>query len=237
MRGPVLATVCCRGGSKGVPGKNLRPLLDRPLIAWTLDCARACAAVDHVLVSTDDERIAAAAEACGVPVPFRRPAELATDAAPKLPVIRHAADWLERERGVRAAIVVDLDVTVPLRAPEDVAAVVAALQDEAAAWDAVITVYTPERNPYFNMVEMGERGARVVKKPESPLFRRQDAPKVWSASPAAFGFRREFLAATDYVYDGRVGLVEMPRSRALDIDSEDDFLYAEFLMRRARGAA
>ena len=87
----VVATICARGGSKGVPGKNLRPLGGKPLIAWTIACAQACPDLDGIVISTDDERLAAAAEAAGVPVPFRRPAELASDTAAKLPVIRHAA--------------------------------------------------------------------------------------------------------------------------------------------------
>lgn len=231
---PVLATICARGGSKGVPSKNLRPLLGRPLIAYTIECARACPAVDALVVSTDDEGIAAAAEACGVEVPFRRPAEMASDSAPKLPAIRHAARWMEENRAFRAAVVVDLDVTVPLRAPEDVTSCVAEL--EAGRWDAVITVYQPERNPYFNMVELVDGCARPVKAPPRPILRRQEAPRVYSATPAAFGFRREFLERTDYLYDGRVGIVEIPRERAVDIDHEVDFQFAEFLLSRERPA-
>jgi CMP-N,N'-diacetyllegionaminic acid synthase len=234
-RVPVLATICARGGSKGVPGKNLRELGGRPLIAYTIDCARACPDVDAVVVSTDDERIARAAEACGIEVPFRRPAEMASDTAAKLPVIRHATRWMQENRAFRAEIVLDLDVTVPLRAPEDVAACVA--EFERVGWDAVITVYAPERNPYFNMVEMGETGARVVKEPPKPIFRRQDAPRVYSTTPAVFGFRRELLDRTDYIYDGRVGIVEVPRERAVDIDHEMDFEFAEFLLRRRMAKA
>lgn len=230
-RMPVLATICARGGSKGVPGKNLRPLLGTPLIAYTVACARACAEVDAVVVSTDDDAIAAAAEAAGVPVPFRRPAEMASDTAAKLPVIRHAADWIERHQGLKAEIVVDLDVTVPLRRPEDVAACVAKLA--GSDYDAVVTVYEPERNPYFNMVELTDGRALPVKRPERPLFRRQDAPRVWSVTPAAFALRRSFLERTDYVYDGRVGIVEIPRERAVDIDAEVDFALAEVLLARS----
>jgi CMP-N,N'-diacetyllegionaminic acid synthase len=226
---PVLATICARGGSKGVPGKNVRPLAGRPLIAWTIECARACPDVDAIVVSTDDDGIAAAAEAAGVPVPFRRPPELASDAAAKLPVIEHAAAWMEKNRDLAAAFVLDLDVTVPLRAPEDIAACVRALREQAL--DAAITVYEPERNPYFNMVEVADGLARPAIRPAKPIFRRQDAPRVYSVSPAVFGFRRGFLGTTSYIYEGRVGVVPMPRERAIDIDSEVDFRFAEFLMR------
>ena len=233
-RAAVLATICARGGSKGVPGKNLRELAGRPLIAYTIECARACREVDAIVVSTDDERIARAAEACGVEVPFRRPAAMASDTAAKLPAIRHAARWMEENRGLRAELVLDLDVTVPLRAAQDVSACVG---EFARGWDAVITVYDAERNPYFNMIEMGDSGARVVKAPPGPVFRRQDAPRVYSVTPAVFGLRRDLLERTDYVYDGRVGIVEMPRERAVDIDHEVDFAFAEFLLRRQASKA
>jgi CMP-N,N'-diacetyllegionaminic acid synthase len=231
----VLATICARGGSKGVPGKNLRLLLDRPLIAYTIECARACPALSAMVVSTDDDAVARAAEGCGVEVPFRRPADLATDTAGKLPVILHAARWMEEHRGLRPDVVLDLDVTVPLRAPEDVSACVAELV--RGGWDAVVTGYEPERNPYFNMVEMTEDGARPVKSPSRRIVRRQDAPRVLSVSAAVFAFRRAFLDRGDYIYDGRVGVVEVPRERAVDIDSEMDFAFTEFLMRRSRAAA
>jgi CMP-N,N'-diacetyllegionaminic acid synthase len=225
----VVATICARGGSKGVPGKNLRPLAGRPLIAHTIACAQACPELDGIVISTDDDRLAAAAEACGVAVPFRRPPELATDTAAKLPVIRHAAAWWDQHRGSRAEIVLDLDVTVPLRAPADISACVARLRNEPL--DVVMTVYEPERNPYFNMVELHEGLARVVARPERPIFRRQDAPRVYSVTPAVFGFRRDFLDRSDYVYDGRVSVVEIPRERAVDIDHEMDFRFVEFLLR------
>jgi len=230
----VLATICARGGSKGVPGKNLRRLLDRPLLAYTIECARASSAVSAIVVSTDDDVIARTAEDCGVEVPFRRPAHLATDTVGKLPVILHASRWMEENRGLRPDVVLDLDVTVPLRAPEDVSACVAELA--RGGWDAVVTAYEPERNPYFNMVEMEEGRARPVKSPPRRIVRRQDAPRVLSVSAAVFAFRRPFLDRGDYIYDGRVGVVEIPRQRAVDIDSEMDFAFTEFLMLRARAA-
>jgi len=228
----VIVTICARGGSKGVPGKNLRPLLGRPLLAYAIECARACAEVSGIVVSTDDDAIAAAAEACGVCVPFRRPPELATDSAPKLPVIRHAAAWMEERWGRRAELVLDLDVTVPLRAPEDVQACISALRSGDA--DAVITVYEAERNPYFNMVELQGGWAQPVARPAQPILRRQDAPRVLSVTPAVFGFRRDFLDRGDYIYAGRVATVELPRERAVDIDTELDFAFVEFLLGNRR---
>jgi len=230
-RGGVLATICARGGSQGISGKNLRSLGGRPLIGHTIECAKAAREVDRIVISTDSDEIAQVAEACGVEVPFRRPERLASHEAPKLAAIRHAAEWVESETGRAFDLVLDLDVTTPLRAPGDIDRCVVALRE--GGYDAVITVYGAERNPYFNMVELEDGRARPVKRPEQPLYRRQDAPQVFSVSPAVFGFRREFLARTDYIYDGRVGVVELPPERAVDIDRDIDLRFAELLLADA----
>jgi len=120
----VLATICARGGSKGVPGKNLRSLLGKPLIACAIECARACPTVDRIVVSIDSDKSAAVAESCGAPVPSRRPSELASDASPKITAIRHAVTYLAEKEGYEADIIVALHVGVPLRRPEDITACV-----------------------------------------------------------------------------------------------------------------
>lgn len=225
----VLATICARGGSKGVPGKNLRTLRGKPLLAYAIDCARACAAVSHLVVSTEDERLAAIAEACGVLVPFRRPTEMATDAAAKVYAIRHATRYVEEHDDFHPDIVVDLDVGVPLRAPEDVAACIGVLTADPSL-DAAVTVYEAERNPYFNMVERDGDVVRLVCRPGQPVVRRQDAPAVFSCTPSVFGFRRASLDTVTHLYEGRWGACIVPRERAIDIDSELDLRLVELLM-------
>jgi len=225
----VLATICARGGSKGLPGKNIRPLLGKPLLAYTIECARACPAVGRIVVSTDSDEIAAVAEAWGVPVPFRRPAEFATDASAKIHAIRHATQYVEEHEDYHPDIVVDLDVGVPLRAPEDIAACVEYFS--AHDVDAVVTVYEAERNPYFNMVEFDGDRVRLVKQAPAPLVRRQDAQPVYSVSPSVFAWRRDRMAVT-HLYEGRWGACIVPRERAIDIDHEIDFQLVEFLLMR-----
>lgn len=234
-RPKVLATICARGGSRGVPGKNLRVLGGRPLIEYTLDCARACPAVDRLVVSTDSEAIAEAARAAGVEVPFLRPAEMADDRAGKVLAIRHATEWVEEHQGYRPDIVVDLDVTAPLRAPEDVAACVDRFADDPG-FDAVVSVYPAERSPYFNMVELAADGAaRLVKAAPEPLLRRQDAPPVYSVSGAVFAWRRAALATVEHLYTGRWGACVIPRRRAIDIDDEMDLRLVELLLQQRGG--
>jgi len=228
----VLATICARGGSKGIPGKNIRSLLGKPLLAYTIECARACPAVGHIVISTDSDEIATIAEACGVPVPFRRPTAMATDFAAKIHAIRHATKYVERHKGFSPEIVVDLDVGVPLRAPEDITACVEYFS--AHDVEAVVTVYEAERSPYFNMVEFNDDCIQLVKQAAVPLARRQDAPPVYSVSPSVFAFRRDRLMSVTHLYAGRWGACVVPRERAIDIDHELDFQFVEFLLTRER---
>ena len=228
----VLATICARGGSKGVINKNIRPLCGKPLIAYTIECARECPAIGHIVISTDSEEIAAIAEDHGQPVPFRRPPELATDSAAKILAIRHATRYVEEHEDYHPDIVVDLDVGAPLRMPQDIVACVDYL--EAHDLDAVVTVYESERNPYFNMVEFRGERVRLVKQPPSPLVRRQDAPRVYSVSGSVFAFRRDRLMSVIHLFDGRWGGIIVPRERAIDIDSELDLEFVEFLMQKRR---
>ena len=227
----VLATVCARGGSKGVPNKNIRSVGGKPLLAYAIESALSCPAVGHLVVSTDSDEIAEVAEACGVAVPFRRPAELATDAAGKVGAIRHAVEYVEEHEDFYPDIVADLDVGVPLRTPADIGACVDVLVANPHL-DAAVTVYEAERNPYFNMVEFDGERVQLVKQPPSGLVRRQDAPPVFSVSPSVFAYRRQRLASITHLFEGDWGACILPRERTIDIDSEADLLLVDFLLSR-----
>jgi CMP-N-acetylneuraminic acid synthetase len=221
-----IATICARGGSTGVPGKNIRPLLGKPLIVYTIEQALACAEIDAVYVSTDADDIAEVARRAGATVPFLRPAELATAEAPKLPVIMHLVEQLEA-RGVRASRIVDLDPTSPLRDTADIRACLTLLEPGA---DVVITGYESDKNPYFNMVERRPGGTvGLVKPPERELTGRQAAPKVYAMNASVYVWHRHTLARG--LWSGTVRLHVMPRERSIDIDSELDFRLVELLMR------
>lgn len=227
-----IATICARGGSTGVPGKNIRPLLGKPLIVHTIEQALACPAIDRTFVSTDSEAIANVARDAGATVPFLRPAELATDQAPKLPVIQHLVEQVER-LGQRIERIVDLDPTSPLRDLADIAACIDLLDEHA---DVVITAYESEKNPYFNMVERRADGAiRLVKPPATPIAGRQAAPRVYAMNASIYVWRRRSLALG--LWDGEVRLHVMPRERSVDIDSEVDFKLVELLMRQRAESA
>ena len=226
-----LGCICCRGGSKGVPGKNIRLLGGKPLLVHAVETAHGCRRLDDLVLSTDSEEIAAVGRDAGVAVPFIRPAELATDRASKWDVFRHVVRQYEALRGKTIGLLVDMDVTVPLKTSGDIDAAIE-LAELRPDFDVVITGYEPERNPYFNMMEVGEDGsARVVKLLDKPIVCRQDAPRVYSLSPAAFVIRRAALDAFDHWSRARCGISPMPRERALDIDSQLDFRIVEALMK------
>jgi CMP-N,N'-diacetyllegionaminic acid synthase len=228
-----IATVCARGGSSGLPGKNIRPLLGKPLIVHTIEQALACAAVEKVYVSTDSSEIAEVARRAGASVPFLRPAALATAEAPKLGVIRHLIEEVERT-GVDVRKIVDLDPTSPLRELADIDACLALLGPDT---DVVITGYEAEKNPYFNMVEFDALGrVRLVKPLEAPVEARQAAPKVYAMNASIYVWHRHTLDKG--LWDGRAALHVMPRDRSIDIDTLIDFQLVELLMKEklARGS-
>ena len=226
-----LATICARGGSRGVPGKNVRPLAGHPLIAYTIASARLCPWIDRTIVSTDSQEIADVASAYGAEVPFLRPAQLASDAAAKIPVLQHAVRALE-DAGDRFDIVVDLDPTCPLRTAEEIEACWRLAQTPET--DVVFTVTAARKNPYFNMVEIDSGYARVCKTPEFPVVRRQDAPQVFQMNASIYAWRRDHLLGDGRVLGVRSRIVEMPPERSHDIDHEIDFAFVEFLVSTRR---
>lgn len=226
----ILATICCRGGSKGVPGKNIKELKGKPLIAYTIKSAKASIFIKDLIVSTDDKRIADIAKEYGASVPFMRPPDLAGDTTSKWPVFIHAVEEYEKLTGKTVDYLVDLDVTVPLKTAKDIdGAIQLALSNTDT--DVVITGYQPERNPYFNMMEVKENGlAEIVKKTDRPIVRRQDAPLVYSLTPAAYVIKKSALYEYEHWSKAKCRIHPIPRERAVDIDTEIDFKIVEFLM-------
>ncbi len=226
-----ICTICARGGSKGVKGKNLRPLLGKPLIAYSVEQARASGLMVAVAVSSDSPDILEAAAAAGADLLIERPDELAGDTAPKAPAIRHCVEAAERELGQRMDIIVDLDATAPLRLPEDISGAVRLLETSGAT--NVITGAPARRSPYFNLVERGPDGVvRLVKTPERPIGRRQDAPPCFDMNASIYVWRRDPFMDRPAVFYQDTRLYEMPEERSLDIDSELDFELVAFLMAR-----
>ena len=224
-----VALICARGGSKGLPGKNIRPLAGKPLIAWAIDQARAVKRIGRVIVSTDSGEIAAVARESGAEVPFLRPADLAGDNSPEWWVWRHALSFLKESDGAYPDALISIPATAPLRAVADLERCLDEYEKGAA--DMVITVTDAHRSPYFNMVRVQPDGTvGLVIPPEGSISRRQDAPVVYDVTTVAYVARPEFVMTRNGIFDGRVRHVHIPVERALDIDTLQDFRIAECLM-------
>ncbi len=228
--GITIAAICARGGSRGVPRKALRRLAGKTLIRHAVECAENCRVFDDIIVSTDDVGIAEEARICGATVPFMRPAELADDTAPKWDVFRHLTSEIRRIHHREISILVDLDVCVPLRRPETVRSCLELLRTTDS--DLVVTAYPSDRNPYFNMVEIRSDGfVELVKKSASPVHNRQQAPRVFSLSPAVYAIRTQCLQTLDHWSSAKMRIVEISREEAWDIDSELDFKIVNLLAK------
>jgi CMP-N,N'-diacetyllegionaminic acid synthase len=230
-----ICTICARGGSKGVKGKNIRALLDKPLIAYSIEQAMQSKLFDAVAVSSDSELILDTAKAYGVQYLIKRPAELATDTAAKLPVIRHCVREVEKITGGQFDTIVDLDATSPLRLIKDIVATVDKLESEGAA--NVITGMPARRSPYFNLVEVNDLGHVVLSKPLSrPIVRRQDAPLCYDMNASIYAWKNNVLFSESGLFNAGTRLFVMPEERSIDIDSEMDFRVVEMLMRERLSA-
>jgi CMP-N,N'-diacetyllegionaminic acid synthase len=214
----ILGTICARGGSKGIPRKNLKELNGKPLILHTYKHAKENKTLDDVVISTDDLEIASLFEKVQM-----RPASLATDTASKWDVFRYIS-----ECNPQYDILVDLDTGCPLRAPQDIDACITKLQ---TGFDVVATAYEADRNPYFNMVELDRSGHAWVCS-GTDITCRQEAPQVYSLSPSVFAIRRDALYKYNHWSRANMGIVVIPRKRGIDIDTQDDWDYVEFLMRK-----
>lgn len=229
MSDDILFVIPARGGSKGIPHKNIKSFGGRPLIAYSLDVARAFADDRHIILSTDDEAIADVAASLGYVTPYRRPASFATDKAGSREVILDAMDYADAE-GVSYDKVVLLQPTSPLRTVDDVSNALH-VYDSNPGCDMAVTVTEAPCNPYYDCFETGDDGMLHISKGDGKLTRRQDAPKAWQYNGAVYvmnpaSIRRYALGAMS-----RRVAVEMPRSRSVDLDTPLDWTIAEMIFK------
>lgn len=224
-----VAFIFARGGSKGLPGKNIRPLGGKPLIAWSIEHALAVKRIGRVIVSTDSEEIATVSREYGAEAPFIRPAELARDDSPEWLAWRHALNYLLDADGSLPEVMVSVPATAPLRLPLDIENCLKEFEKGDA--DVVITVTDAHRSPYFNMVKSNADGTvGLVIPPLSGIARRQDAPTVFDMATVAYVARPEFVMTHNATFEGRVRAVHVPAERSIDIDTLLDFQIAECLL-------
>ncbi len=230
----VVAFVFARGGSKGVPRKNLQLVDDIPLIGHAIRTALRTPGVTRCIVSTDDDEIAAVARTFGAECPFRRPPALATDDASEWLAWRHAIASVEASDGP-FDVFLSVPTTAPLRHVEDIQACLDAYA--AGGADVVITVTEAHRNPFFNMVVVDHDGrADLVVRPDRLAAGRQDAPQVFDMTTVAYVADPAFVQRADGLFDGRVRAVIVPPDRAIDIDTDLDLRLVRLLMAERRAS-
>ncbi|MCA9401199.1 MAG: acylneuraminate cytidylyltransferase family protein [Candidatus Omnitrophica bacterium] len=226
----ILVTIAARRGSKGVVGKNIRPLNGKPLMLYSVNQARQWGKASRIVVSTDDPLIAQVAKEAGAEVPFTRPDALSTDDCPKGKVIRHALIECEKKYQEVFDMVVDLDATAPIRTIQDLDMALEKFEHSDAL--TLFSVVKAHKNPYFNMVEDHQGYARICKSLKGEVYRRQDTPKVMDMNASIYFYRRQYLLdhETPVPITEKSLYHEMDELSAYDIDREIDFKFLEFLM-------
>lgn len=230
MKPYTVGFIFARGGSKGVIRKNTRLLAGQPLVSYAIESALESKFINRVVVSTDDGEIASIARSYGAEVPFMRPKQLAQDDSPEWLAWQHAISTLsEIEKDLTIDLFVSIPATSPLRSVEDIDnAILLYLNSNV---DAVITVKQAHRHPSFNMVSFDENETvRLVMPPEKPIYRRQDTTAVFDMTTVAYVVSPSFIMTSNSIFEGDIKAIVIPEERAIDIDNELDFQFAEFLM-------
>lgn len=232
MKPEILVTICGRGGSKGVPGKNIRPIAGKPLIGYSIETAKRFADQHNgsVTLSTDSIEIKNVATGFGLKTDYLRPPELASDTAGKITVLWDVLQYEEKNRNHRFDYLLDLDITSPLRTIEDLSKAFHMLKDDPQTFN-LISVSPARKNPYFNMVEVKPDGyVELVKKIDNTILSRQKAPKVYDVNASFYFYRRRFF---DEGYKSaltpKTMVYEMP-GICFDIDDENEFQIMKFLL-------
>ncbi len=222
-----LVVIPARGGSKGLPGKNIKKLMDKPLIQYTIEAARTLFSDEQIIVSTDDLDIKSCAEQTGLNVPFIRPAELATDTASTIEVLLHALKVSEANKYVPDTLIL-LQPTSPLRNSKHIKEAMDLFNETI---DMVVSVKETESNPYYVLFEENEKG--FLKKSKAGNFtRRQDCPKVWEYNGAIYIINVQSLNNVGHLNFEKVMKYEMKKEHSVDIDTEMDWMIAEYFLNK-----
>ena len=225
----IVALIPARGGSKGVPRKNIRNLLGKPLIAYSIIQCQRSLYIDRVIVSTEDDEIAKVARDFDAEVPFIRPSTLATDNAKGLEVVFHAVNWF-RERAQQVDIIVVLPPTSPLRLTADIDNAIELFFEKSA--DAVVSVCLAEKNLYWSNILPDDGCMKDFVSNNAFNKNRQEFQKIFSLNGSIYVANANFLLSQKTYYSEKSYAYIMPPERSIDIDTEIDFQLAEYLMQK-----
>ena len=231
----ILCTICMRAGSRGVKNKNIKLINKKPLMYYTIKQAKESKIFDKIIVSTDSKKMFKKAKSYGVDGWFLRPKKLASNESSKVAAIKHAFIEAEKYYRKRFDIIVDLDVTSPLRKTLDIIKAYKLFIKKRG--DVLISGSKSKHNPYFNIVEIVDKKIKKVKDVKDMFFRRQDAPVTYDLNASVYIWNRKTLlkstkAALERNFKYKAVFYEMPNSRSIDIDSEFDFKLVEFLLKK-----
>lgn len=225
----IVCVIPARAGSKGLRGKNIKKLLGKPLIAYSIEQARKSKYIDRVIVSTDSKKIARVARSFGAQVPFLRPGRLANDKSSTIDVLLHAIDWLEKKEKFVFDILVLLHVTAPLRSVEDIDRSIELLFKRNT--DNVFSVTEAHKNPYFNMVEFNKSGKiSLIKK--GRYTNRQSAPRAFDINCSIYVWWKDVLKKNKSLFSEMTRIYLMPKERSFDIDDYIDFEIVQMLLKK-----
>lgn len=227
----ILCTICVRGGSKGLKNKNIKLLNNIPLIAHTIKQAQKSELFDQIVVSTDSDQIMKIAKEYNAEVFFKRSEELSNDTAGKVKVIQDAFKRSEAYFNTQYDYHFDLDATSPLRLVSDIYN--AFNQFLKNDYDLLQSGMIARKSPYFNLVELNKDNHIILSKElKEPILRRQDSPKCYDLNASIYIWKRNTILNYDTVFVDNSGLYIMPEERSIDIDTQLDFDFVEFIMKR-----
>ena len=232
MKINLLITLCARGGSKGIPGKNIKLLNGLPLISYSIKSAKEFGNRYNaeIALSTDDDQIKESAVKCGLKTLYERPIVLANDVVGKVDVIQHVLEYYERLHNTRYDYILDLDITSPLRTIDDLEEAFRMLQNNPEA-NNIFSVSPAHRNPYFNMVEeKGDGFVRLVKQGNT-IKSRQQAPAVYDMNASFYFFRRSFFKKEYKTAITDKSLAYLMSHLCFDLDHPIDFMFMGFLFK------
>ena len=227
----IVAFIFARGGSKGIPNKNLHLFGGKPLIAWSIEQALAIKEIDRLIVSTDSEDIKKVALEYGAEVPFLRPKELSQDNSPEWLAWQHALKYLIEDLNYNPDIMVSIPTTSPLRSTKDIIRCIDLYQKGGS--DIVVTISETDRSPYFNMVHIDDdKAIRLVNPPLKTIFNRQNAPEVFNITTVCYVTSPDFILNNNSLFDGKVRAIKVPFERSIDIDNIFDLKFAESILKQ-----
>lgn len=234
MKKKVICVISARGGTGGLPNKNIKKLINKPLIVWSIEQAKKTKEIDRIVVCTDSKKIQSISIKAGAESPFLRPKNLSTSRVGKFKVFKYALKACEKFYKESYEIYLDLDCTNPLRSSRDISNCISQFRKsyKKNKVSAVITICMARKNPYFNLVEKKKNNSlKISKKLKSNIIRRQDAPEVFEVVASICAINPNYIKKANYLLDGHTEGYNIGQHKSLDIDSKFDYQLMEFLLK------